>query len=138
MNEDTAALRRRTTILLLIGLGLALISPVCVALRRPSSAFYVLQPMVFLLGSIPYVVCAAIWLPRRSAPAARFGRGLSFALLAATVIVRLPQWLDPDTMGGDMVGLWYLVEVFFATAAVLVLSAIGAVVVRQSTQKTSL
>ena len=49
---------------------------------------------------------------------------LAGVLLVGTVLVNLPIFLNAESQGGDMVGMAFWLESMFASAALVVLSAL--------------
>ncbi len=114
--------------LLLCGLVLAAVTPVYVAYKAPSLAGYLLHPAILLGQLVPYLLCAALWLPWRAPGAATTALVLSALLLLAAVVLYLPMLWAPGARGGDMIGLTF-VAISAATAAVLLLASAAAFLV---------
>lgn len=121
--------RRLAAVLLLAGGVLAVGTPVWIAYASPDMAGYLLHPQILLWQAMPYVLCAALWLPWKSRPAARAAGILSAVLLLVSMVLHLPMWLAPGSQGGDMIGLTFVAVSLGTTACVLVGSAIGAVAI---------
>ena len=121
MNE----LKRYAALLLLAAMTLAVLVPVYLILVRPNSAIYHRNLFVFASQVIPYAVCAAIWLPSRNPSAPKIAFGLSTALFVAACLLYVPVYVNPDLVGGDMVGLGYIAVCVVTTAAVLAISIIA-------------
>ena len=121
MNE----LKRNAALLLLAAMTLAVLVPAYLILVRPNSAIYHRNLFVFASQVIPYAVCAAIWLPSRNPSAPKIAFGLSTALFVAACLLYVPVYVNPDLVGGDMVGLGYIAVCVVTTAAVLAISIIA-------------
>src|SRR5215813_7497652 len=67
---DMTHAKRFAVGLLLAGLLLAAGTPVYVAHAASHLSVYLLHPVILLGQAVPYVVCAALWLPWRSPTAA--------------------------------------------------------------------
>jgi len=113
---------------LLAGLLLAIGTPVYVALAAPDLSGYLMQPVILLGQAVPYVVCAALWLPWRSRAAATPSLILAALLFAATLVLYLPILWAPGRRGGDMIGLAYILISLVTTAGVLISSATAGLV----------
>jgi hypothetical protein len=122
-------LKRYAALFLLGAMTLALMTPAYLIHVRPGSAVYHRNPYVFASQVIPYAVCAALWLPVRTASAAKIAFGLSTALFVAACLLYVPIFLHPELVGGDMVGLGYILVCLVTTAAVVAISIIAAIVV---------
>jgi hypothetical protein len=121
--------RRLAAVLLLAGGVLALGTPVWIAYASPDLSGSLLNPQILLWQAMPYVLCAALWLPWTSRPAARAACILSAVLLLLSMVLHVPMWLAAGSQGGDMIGLAFVAVSLGTTACVLVGSAIGAVVI---------
>ena len=114
---------------LIAGLALAMAAPAYVALAVPDRAGYLLHPALFLLQPVPYVLCGALWLPRRDPAAATTALVLAVVLLLSTVIAYVPMMWTPAARGGDMMGIMYVALSAAMTVAVLVGSAVAFLVI---------
>lgn len=114
-------LKRNAAALLVAAMALAVLTPLYISYAVPGSAVYHRNVMVFGLQAIPYLVCAAIWLPLRSAGAAKAAYWLSLALFVVACLLYLPSWVRPRS-GGDMVGLGYILICLVTTGAIVVIS----------------
>ena len=119
---SVAGTRRQTLYFLLGGLLLAIATPAIVALTQPGARFYLLQPMIFGIQVVPYVVAAALWLPWRSPRTSRIGLLLARVLFAADLLLYLPVMTGLVPTGGDMIALGYLMLVAVTTASILVVT----------------
>src|SRR5262245_21737921 len=122
-------LKRYAALLLLGAMTLALMTPVYLIYVRPSSAVYHRNLFVFACQIIPYAVCAVLWLPAQTASAPKIALGLSTALFVAACLLYVPVFMHPDWVGGDMVGLGYILVCLVTTAAVVAISIIAVTVV---------
>jgi hypothetical protein len=109
-------------------LALAVLTPAYIANALPDSAVYHRSVYVFALQALPYIVCAAIWLPLRHPSAPIIAWGLSVLLFVVACVLYVPSLVRPRS-GGDMVGLWYAIVCAATTSAVLVISVIALVTV---------
>lgn len=109
-------------------LALAVLTPAYIAHALPDSAVYHRSVFVFALQVVPYVVCAAIWLPSRDPSAPIIAWGLSVLLFVVACVLYVPNLVRPRS-SGDMVGLWYMMVCAVTTLAVVVISAIALVAV---------
>src|SRR5262245_33574961 len=114
--------------LLLAGLLLAAGTPVYVAHAASHLSVYLLHPVILLGQAVPYVVCAALWLPWRSPTAAAPALILAAVLFAAAVVLYLPILWAPGKQGGDMIGLAYILISLVTTGAVFLGSAAAGLV----------
>jgi len=121
--------KRYAAALLLGAMTLALMTPVYLIHVRPSSAIYHRNVFVFACQIIPYAVCAALWLPARGPTASKIGFGLSAALFVAACLLYIPVFVHPEFVGGDMVGLGYILVCLVTTAAVIAISIIAVITV---------
>ena len=115
--------RVATAGLLAAGALLAVGTPAALVMVKPSMAVYLQHPAVVLPALVPYGLCAAIWLRRNAAGG--FGVVLAAVLFAGTVVTHGPVLWSPRTFGGDMVALYFFGWALAATAAVLLASAVG-------------
>jgi len=122
-------LKRYAALLLLGAMTLALMTPAYLIHVRPSSAVYHRNPFVFASQVIPYAVCAVLWLPAHGASAPKIALGLSTALFVAACLLYVPVFLHPELVGGDMVGLGYILVCLVTTAAVVAISIIAVITV---------
>jgi hypothetical protein len=109
--------KRDAALLLVGGMALAESTPLCISYAVPGSAVYHRNVMVFGLQAIPYLVCAAIWLPWRSPDAGSAAYWLSLALLVVACVLYVPSWVKPRA-AGDMVGLGYILICLVTTGAI--------------------
>lgn len=114
--------------LLLAGLGLALGTPLFLALAAPDLAGYLLHPAILLGQAVPYVLCAGLWLPWRAPAAGTSAVVLATLLLLAALVLYLPMLAAPGARGGDMIGLAFLAISAVTTGALLVGSAVALLV----------
>ena len=121
-------LKRRAAVMLTGALALAVLTPAYIATALPDSATYHRNISVFAMQVVPYVVCAAIWLPSRDPSAPIIAWGLSVLLFAVACVLYVPNLVRPRS-SGDMVGLWYLIVCGVTTLAVVVISVIAFITV---------
>jgi hypothetical protein len=119
--------RRVTAGLLLAGLFVAEITPWYLVHVRPVLAGYLLHPAIFLIQAVPYVVCAALWLPWRSEAAGRAAVVVSSLVLATALVAHLPMLVGARHMGGDMIGLAFVGTAAATSVVVLAASVVAAV-----------
>lgn len=117
--------KRHAAALLLGAMTLALMTPAYLIHVRPSSAVYHRNLFVVACQIIPYAVCAVLWLPARFAGASKIAFGLSAALFTAACLLYVPVFVHPAMVGGDMVGLGYILVCLVTTTAVLAISVIA-------------
>ena len=110
--------------LLIVGAGIAVSAPAYLMHARPSVAGYLAHRDLFAYLFLPYGLCALLWLPWRSNFARVTSVYLAGVLLVGTVLVNLPIFLNAESQGGDMVGMAFWLESMFASAALVVLSAL--------------
>ena len=128
-NYSVHQLKRYAALLLLGAMTLALMTPAYLIHVRPGSAVYHRNPFVFASQVIPYAVCAVLWLPAPTASAPKIAVGLSTALFVAACLLYVPVFMHPELVGGDMVGLGYILVCLVTTAAVVAISIIAVIVV---------
>ena len=121
--------KRYAAALLLGAMTLALMTPAYLIHVRPSSAVYHRNLFVFASQVIPYAVCAALWLPARGATASKIAFWLSAALFVAACLLYIPVFVHPELVGGDMVGLAYILVCLVTTAAVVAISIVAVITV---------
>lgn len=80
--------------------------------------------MVLLLQAVPYVVCAALWVPATSAGGMKVFLRLSIVLFLAACALNVP-WLVHPGPAGDMVGLGYILICIVMTTAVVAISIVA-------------
>jgi hypothetical protein len=124
--------KRTATGLLLAGLGLAVGTPLFLAFSAPDLAGYLLHPAILLGQTVPYVVCACVWLPRRAPAAAKSAVVLATLLLLAALVLYPPMLATPGARGGDMIGMAFIAISAVTTGAVLVGSAVALLVLRMT------
>lgn len=110
--------------LLAAGCILALGTPLYLGHAAPHLSVYLLQPVILLGQTVPYLVCAGLWLPWRAPVAARIAVILSGLLLLAALGLYLPMLWAPGAQGGDMVGLAFILISVVTTGALILASAI--------------
>jgi hypothetical protein len=120
--------RRYAAGLLAAGLLLASGTPIYVALAAPRLSIYLMHPVIPIGQAVPYLVCAAIWLPLRSPAAAAPRLILAALLFAVALALYLPVLWAPGKHGGDMIGLAYILIALVTTAAVVLGSATAGLV----------
>ena len=109
---------------LVAALVLAVLTPLYVAWAAPMEAVYHRSGMVLLLQAIPYIVCAALWLPARSARAMKVFLRLAMVLFLVACVLNGP-WLVRPGPAGDMVGLGYILICIVMTTAIVAISGIA-------------
>jgi len=114
--------------LLLAGFVLALGTPTYLAYAAPHLSVYLLHPVILLGQTVPYLVCAGLWLPWRAPAAARTALILAAILLLAALILYVPMLWAPGAQGGDMIGLAFILISIVTTIAVFLGSAIAGLV----------
>lgn len=113
--------------LLLAGFILALGTPLDLVRRAPYLSGYLVHPLILAGQTVPYVVCAALWLPWKTRDAETAALILASILLLAALVLYLPM-LMARAPGGDMVGLAFILISTVTTGAVLLGSAIAGLV----------
>ena len=126
-NVAASTLKRYAAALLGAGGLFAVLTPAYLIRALPGSAVYHRSPAVFVMQAIPYLLCAALWLPSSNPRAPKVALGLSILLFAVAGVLYLPQWVHPRS-GGDMVGLGYILACLVLTTTVLVVSIVAVVV----------
>lgn len=130
-------LQRYAAWVLLCAFALAIGTPVYLSYAGQDLASYLLHAELLVLQALPYVVCAAVWLPRRTPGAAPTALGLALALLAAGGVLYVPMLLQPEKLGGDMVGLLFLLISIATTIVLLLVSLFAILLIRQHTPASS-
>ena len=120
-------LKRYAAAMLIASMALALITPAYIAYAIPGSGVYHRNLMVLVTQTLPYFVCAVLWLPSRHPSAPRIVFNLATLLFAAACVLYVPSLVHPRS-GGDMVGLFYIIACLVTTLAVVVISLIAFVV----------
>ena len=113
--------------LLLAGFVLALGTPLDLVRRAPHLSGYLVHPLILAGQTVPYLVCAALWLPWKARDAETAALILAAILLLAALVLYLPMLLA-RAPGGDMVGLAFILISTVTTGAILVGSAIAGLV----------
>ncbi len=129
--------KRYAVACLLAGLALALATPAYVASASPDLAGYLLHAELFLLQSVPYVVCGALWLPWRSPRTRTPAVALAVLLLLATLAVDGPILWSPAARGGDMIALAYVAVSAILTIGVLLGSAVAGAFIWSAARRPS-
>ena len=130
VRRQTHPLKRYAAALLIGAMALALSTPAYLIHVRPGSAVYHRNLFVFASQVIPYAACAALWLPSRNPSAPKIAFRLSTALFVAACLLYVPVFAHPEIVGGDMVGLGYILVSLVTTAAVVAISLVAFVVTR--------
>ena len=112
---------------LLAGFALALGTPLDLVRRAPHLSGYLLHPLILAGQTVPYLVCAALWLPWKARDAESAALILAAILLLAALVLYLPMLLA-RAPGGDMVGLAFILISTVTTGAILLGSAIAGLV----------
>lgn len=112
---------------LLAGFALALGTPLDLVRRAPYLSGYLLHPLILTGQTVPYLVCAALWLPWKARDAETAALILAAILLLAALVLYLPMLLA-RAPGGDMIGLAFILISTVTTGAVLLASAIAGLV----------
>lgn len=124
----TTSRRRLVAVgLLMAGLALAVGTPFRIAQVAPDLEGYLLHPSVLGVQSVPYLLCAALWLPRRSAAASWGAFVFAVLLLGTAIVAYTPMLWAPGERGGDMISLTF-VAVSGISALVLVVGSVVAVI----------
>ncbi len=113
--------------LLLAGFILAIGTPLDLVRRAPYLSGYLLHPLILAGQTVPYLVCAALWLPWKARNAETTALILAAILLLAALVLYLPMLLA-RAPGGDMVGLAFILISTVTTGAILLGSAIAGLV----------
>jgi hypothetical protein len=121
-SDSVARIRRKTVYLLLGSLLLSVGTPAYLALTRSGARFYLLQPMIFAMQAIPYVLAAGLWLPWRSACTSTIGVRLAGVLFFADVLLYVPILTGLLPTGGDMIALGFLMIAMVTTVSILVVT----------------
>ena len=116
--------KARAAAWLVAALVLAVLTPLYVSWAAPSEAVYHRNGMVLLLQVIPYVVCAALWLPTGNPSAMKVFLRLSMVLFLVACALNVP-WLVRPGPAGDMVGLGYILICIVMTTAIVAISGIA-------------
>ena len=111
--------KRRTLYFLLGGLLLSIGTPAYLGLTRPGVAFYLHQPFIFAIQSVPFLVAAGLWLPWRSPRAGRIGHVLAPLLLIVVGLIYTPMLTGLWPTGGDMIGLGFILIAIGITLFIL-------------------
>lgn len=120
--------KRHAIWLLAAGVVLALGTPLYLAYAAPHLSVYLLNPVILVGQTVPYVLCAGLWLPWRARSAATAALVLAALLLLGAVVLYLPMLWAPGTRGGDMIGFGFIAISIVTTGALLFGSAVAAVV----------
>jgi hypothetical protein len=120
--------KRYVVAFLLAGLVLALGTPLYLVRRAPHLSGYLFHPVILVGQTVPYVVCAALWLPWRARGTETAALILAAILLLAALVLYLPMLWAPGARGGDMIGLAFILISTATTAALLLGSAIAGAV----------
>ena len=97
-----------------------------VGVNRGSARSYLGNVVVFATALVPYLLCAAIWLPSRSQSRAGALAGLTTSGLLLLFALASSAWrITTDTWGGDMQGLFVFLEACVAAMGVIVVSALS-------------
>jgi len=112
---------------LLGGLALALGTPGYLMHRVPHLAGYLGHWGLFVGQAVPYLLCAALWLPWRAPAATTVARGFSCLLLLVALAIYGPMLFHPEWLGGDMGGLAFLLVSAATTTGLVVLSGLAGV-----------
>lgn len=127
MTTATAGFKRLLAAgLLITGLALAVGTPLYLVHVAPSLSVYLQNPVVLVGQAVPYLVCAALWLPWRSPSAATVTLVLSAVLLFVAVVLYVPMLWTAGRQGGDMIGLAFLLVSLVTTGGVLLASVVAA------------
>lgn len=117
--------KRWAVFLLLAGLVVSVGAPVYVSYRVPYLAGYLMHPLVLASQALPFLLCAALWLPWRTRAAEAPALVISAFALLASGAFHLPNLVLPGRLGGDMVGLAFVAVSGGLTLAVLAASALA-------------
>jgi hypothetical protein len=122
---DSSTNRRTTLTFLLGGLLLAAGTPLYLSLAHSNVRPYLLQPAIFAVQSVPYVLAAGLWLPWRSPQARRAGRVLASVLFLIDVLLYVPMLTGLWPTGGDMVALGFFLITIVTTSSILLVSLVA-------------
>jgi hypothetical protein len=117
--------KRRTLYLLLASAVLSVGTPAIVAATQPGARLYLRYPLIFGAQVVPSLVAATLWLPWRSARAARMGLVLASVLCIGSVLLYVPVATGILPTGGDMMAVGYVVLAFGTAVAILAATAIA-------------
>ena len=110
---------------LLVGaMVLALLTPWYIPIAVPGTRVYHRNGFVLVTQTLPYLLCAALWLPWKHPSTPKVAFRLSLLLFVAACLLYVPIFIDPRMVGGDMVGLGYILVCLVTTGAVLAISLI--------------
>ena len=84
-----------------------------------------MHPAITVVQTLPYVLCATLWLPWRVPEAATAAVVLAALLLVASLLVYTPMLLDPQALSGDMIGLAFVAISIAMIGGLLVASALA-------------
>lgn len=76
----------------------------------------------------PYLICAALWLPRWASSARKGADYVSALMLLTAIAIYVPVLSASRSSGGDMIALAF-VAMSLATAAVLLVGSVVAILV---------
>lgn len=123
--------KRATVALLAAGLVLAVGTPAFLGYTAQHlEAGQLRRHELWAWQTLPYLACAALWLPWRSASVEHAGRVVAAILLAVSVALYVPMLLHPAWLAGDMVGLAFFAVTLAFMGGVIAVSAIAWVVLR--------
>jgi hypothetical protein len=117
--------KRKTLYFLLGGLLLSIGTPTYLGLTRPDVGFYLLQPTIFAVQSLPYILTAGLWLPRGSRRASKIGQVLASLLFLVAVLLYIPMLTGLWPTGGDMVALGFFVIAIGTTSSILLVTLVA-------------
>jgi hypothetical protein len=115
--------------LLSCGFAIALGTPAYLGYTVPHLRGYLLHRELLIWQAAPYLLCAALWLPWRAPVAATSAFVLAVVMLLATIALYVPMLVSPRLLGGDMVGLSFMLVSVVASAAIGVISLLIVMVI---------
>ena len=124
--------KRKTLYFLLGGLLLSIGTPTYLGLARPDVGFYLLQPTIFAVQSLPYLLAAGLWLPWGSPRASRIGQVLASLLFLVAVLLYIPMLTGLWPTGGDMVALGFFLIAIGTTLSILFITLVAFCMMRLS------
>jgi hypothetical protein len=124
------AARRQTLYFLIAGLVFSVGTPISLALTQPSAAGYLIQPVIFIGASLPYLLGAALWLPSRTRRVSRIGLILSGVLALSSCLLYAAILVGIIPTGGDMIGFGFLVIDAVTTIALIVVTLTAFAILR--------
>ena len=125
----STAARLRSLALILAGLALAVGTPAFLAFTYPGIRGYLAHAILFAAQALPYLLAALLWLPRFLRLSSASIQALAVLLFLSAAALYVPMLTGLVPMGGDMVGLAFMV-----TAAGTIVGVVMATVVAVGVQ----